>query len=282
MINDFKGLLRVVRAVGVNISMQEKRWANELYQGVDVDEKDLVRGGSEAFYDVSESGEIRRVIVYITQQIGPRGYLKTEEDLFNQEKFHKFHLFYCSTIKSYKLKRYRKTTRSDNRFRYHLIWNNQEIDAEGAVAGRELRLCKNCWSLLENLALELDEIGTFNSFNLEEFIKSGVTVGGLSPSSYLPEVGDRLRLYPDDWDEISRSVKERRNWECEECGISLKTSEFRRFLQAHHKDGDPSFNTLGNLQVLCIRCHAEQPMHGHIKHDPAYKRFCEIADKMLV
>lgn len=30
-----------------------------------------------------------------------------------------------------------------------------------------------------------------------------------------------------------------------------------------------------NLRVLCIRCHSEQPNHGHMRSLPQYKAFLE-------
>jgi hypothetical protein len=272
MINDFRGLLRVVRTVGVDVSQQEKKWSNELFQGVDVEERDLIIGDSDAFYDVSKTGEIRRVIVYITQRAGPKGrYLRTKEELY--ENFHKYHLFFCQTLKTYKLNRYRKTTRTDGKFRYHLIWDNEEVDPEDALSGRKLELCKNCYKKFPS---EFGFTGDVHNFDLEKFTKSGVTIEGLSSSTYLHAVGDCLRLYPNDWAKISKRVKERQNWACQDCQRSLKDQNFRKYLQAHHSDGDPSHNSLANLKVLCIRCHAEQPMHSHIKSDPTYQEFCNL------
>ena len=275
MINDFRGLLKTVKTVGVNVSVQEKKWAQRLLDGVDlVDPADLIIGTSNALYDVSESGEIRRVVIYITQKKGPGPGALTIEDLCDEERFHKFHLFLCRTIKTYTLNRYRKSNRTDGNFRYHLIWNNKEHEPEAAESGRGLRICKNC---LNEFPKEFGYSRDPQDFELEKFVESGSSIDGLSASAYLPAIGDRLRLYPDDWDKISKSVKERVDWECQDCGKSLKDSKLRKYLQAHHTDGDPSFNSLGNLRVLCIRCHAEQPMHGHIKNDPAYKEYCRIA-----
>jgi hypothetical protein len=32
-------------------------------------------------------------------------------------------------------------------------------------------------------------------------------------------------------------------------------------------------NHEGNLQVLCLGCHANQPQHGHLKKLPEYREF---------
>src|SRR5229473_1406916 len=47
-----------------------------------------------------------------------------------------------------------------------------------------------------------------------------------------------------------------------------------RFLHAHHIDADKSDNHSSNIKLLCIRCHALEFQHAHVKENPDYSLFC--------
>ena len=76
------------------------------------------------------------------------------------------------------------------------------------------------------------------------------------------------------WRDHSHRVREQKNWQCDECGISLKDNH--EMLHIHHAKGIRR-NTFADLQALCIGCHAEQPGKNHrqIKKKRTYKRFME-------
>jgi len=50
-------------------------------------------------------------------------------------------------------------------------------------------------------------------------------------------------------------------YRCVTCSIVLVQAE-SRFLHVHHRNGQKHDNADTNLKVLCIACHAEEPMHG--------------------
>ncbi len=56
------------------------------------------------------------------------------------------------------------------------------------------------------------------------------------------------------WTEISQKCRERDKWECQLCGINLKSD--KRLLDAHHVLGT-KYNELEDLISLCIGCHEE-------------------------
>jgi hypothetical protein len=60
--------------------------------------------------------------------------------------------------------------------------------------------------------------------------------------------------YPDNWRDISNSVKEKADWKCTRCGYP-HYPEYGYTLTVHHKDGDTSNNDVRNLEALCQRCH---------------------------
>ena len=60
---------------------------------------------------------------------------------------------------------------------------------------------------------------------------------------------------------LNRSVRERKGWKCDKCGIVLKDNHKMLYLYF--------------LQTLCIGCHAEHPgkKHRKLKKKRTYKRF---------
>ncbi|GAN30968.1 hypothetical protein [Legionella pneumophila] len=38
--------------------------------------------------------------------------------------------------------------------------------------------------------------------------------------------------------------------------------------------------TIAHLKVLCVKCHADEPNHGHMKHGRDYKQFLRIYEQV--
>lgn len=60
-------------------------------------------------------------------------------------------------------------------------------------------------------------------------------------------------LYPDNWTEISLTIRGERNYTCEGCG--QYGSRPRNPLTVHHVDYNPQNNAGSNLLLLCAKCH---------------------------
>lgn len=73
---------------------------------------------------------------------------------------------------------------------------------------------------------------------------------------------------------LSHQVRDQANWKCQQCGINLSNNRY--YLDAHHIWGT-QFNTPNDLEALCIGCHAEQPMSGHLrlKSEVRYQEFMQ-------
>ncbi len=56
------------------------------------------------------------------------------------------------------------------------------------------------------------------------------------------------------------------------CGIQL-SAQNSRYLHIHHKNSLKNDCRPENLVCLCIRCHAQQPNHSHIKSLFEYTEF---------
>ncbi|MDJ1168914.1 HNH endonuclease [Roseofilum sp. BLCC_M154] len=72
--------------------------------------------------------------------------------------------------------------------------------------------------------------------------------------------------YPENWNELSASIKAAASWRCQKCGKQcirpqektpgLSVSERRaRTLNVHHRNFKPEDNRLENLVALCTGCH---------------------------
>lgn len=72
--------------------------------------------------------------------------------------------------------------------------------------------------------------------------------------------------YPDNWNEIALSVKNKTGWRCQKCGLQCirpgedtfklsRSERMKRTLQVHHWDRNPSNNLPDNLIALCSADH---------------------------
>jgi 5-methylcytosine-specific restriction endonuclease McrA len=83
-----------------------------------------------------------------------------------------------------------------------------------------------------------------------------------------------LNVYSQDWNEISERTKRQRGYRCAKCNTVLGQSD-SKFLHVHHRNGQKHDNRESNLEVLCIGCHAEEPMHGHMRALREYQEYIE-------
>jgi hypothetical protein len=212
----------------------------------------------------------RRVIVYIrdTDEYGDRISLP------------KFHIAMCETLERmieegrYK-KRYVVATRDDGLFRIHKIQNGR-ISSSSDEA---LLVCQNCLHELHYNGFFMQMKKSVRHKSVETFlVKEFFADYGKSCVWAMPRYdADNAppNIYSPHFYRIAKAIKEQRGYKCENptCRIDLSKPENRRFLHAHHIDADKSDNHPSNIRLLCIRCHANEFQHSHLRESPDYEEF---------
>ena len=147
----------------------------------------------------------RRVILYIRDQV----------QYGDKPGEYKFHLVDCTTLKTMRNQnRYGKyvvSTSTSGKFKVNRIINNRSTEIEA-----ELHVCKHCLKQLKRRGYNF----AYKNFSIEEFFKA-MNDDNSGNFSYLPLENDLTapkNVYPEDWPEISRRLKKKYNYTCQECG----------------------------------------------------------------
>jgi hypothetical protein len=193
----------------------------------------------------------------------------------------KFHVADCGTLQEMKQKkrfaRYVVATRLDGTFRLNIINGGQKSEEV-----KKLSVCQNCMNQLQFDGFQMTmarqaRYALVNSFSIERFFQK-------YPKTLLVEVPKHdadtapLNDYNQDFSQKSMALRAAANWTCQNvsCGISLAKPDLRRFLHIHHLNSIKSDDSASNLKILCIRCHADEPNHGHMKTLPDYIHFTSL------
>lgn len=212
----------------------------------------------------------RRVVVYI-RDVAEYG---------AQVTMPKYHLAMCDTLNKmivegrYK-KRYVVATRDDGQFSIQRIRGDASVKSEEPLA-----VCQHCLDELKYKSFSL-RLGGFEraeavrAFSLrgffEEFGRSCVWAMPKYDATHAP-----ANIYSPHFFRIAKALKQKRGYRCEQvdCKIDLSNREDQKFLHAHYIDADKSDNHPSNIKLLCIRCHALEFQHAHVRDNPDYSRFC--------
>jgi hypothetical protein len=189
----------------------------------------------------------------------------------------RFHIADCETLEQMKQKnafdRYVVATRDDGSFVVNMIGKGGQVTRET----KQLNVCQNCLNKLgfdgfsrhlsrQRRRMIVSEF-TIRRF-FEKFPKSLLSVHPTGAAETAP-----VNNYPADFEIISERLRTRRGWTCESCDRSFAALSDRKFLHVHHKNGMKNNSSDQNLRVLCLGCHAQEPLHAHMKRLPEYRDF---------
>ncbi len=245
--------------------------------------------GDDGLYCVIKRGEhffLTRIILHIVNykvhflnQLGRENALLAFRDGDYdapelRKEIHKYHFSNCQTIKNmFKNdfgKKYKQSHRQDGKFRYMFIENNAvSMERED----QKLNVCTFCLTWFRDKIQQPLQAEKFLPSNFFENIDDAEW---LPDCGYPPAATALPNIYPADFVKISKKFRASRNYQCEQCKIDLQHQNLQKFSECHHTDMNVTDNRIANLKCLCIKCHAEQPMHGRIKQQPRYREFLPI------
>ncbi len=208
----------------------------------------------------------RKVIVYIRDQ-----YFKYHS------KGYKFHLTKCNTIstafRNRRNSRYVVSLRTDGQFKINLFEDNVIVEKDLI---EPMNVCKNCLEKIDYKKYKARpyhiKSKIYENFDLAEYFnqfkRSNLNTGLFRNANNAP-----LNIYSKNFKLKSKTIREKKKYKCQNCGIDLSKLEHRKYAHVHHRDGDKSNDNPTNLEVLCIECHSNQPGHERLKYNSDYKDF---------
>ena len=206
----------------------------------------------------------RRVLIHIRDvaNIGGRKHIP------------RFHIANCRTLiemkSSGRFERYVVSEREDGNF--HIRYDS------GPLKITKLDVCQNCLDKLSWNGFSSDMSKNSRTQIVSSFLPK--LFFDKYPKSLHPVIPSYtsatapINEYPQNWEEISRELKKQLGYRCQEYGCTIQLSHSdSKFLHVHHKNSLKNDCSPENLICLCIRCHASQPNHSHMKSLPEYSEF---------
>jgi hypothetical protein len=284
-ITKFNKLRLAIAALGAEpaIAELEKKLKSS---GVDIEKGSTVATGNGIYY-IDKRGLLTKVVIHIVDKTVDGRYSKNLPELVSHHQFeseelineiNKFHILKCTTIEGAERNgwadRYKGSKRTDGRFFYRFLKDNQVLSEQN---NQKLNVCKNCLKLV---AKQTGKNLTVDNFDLNSFFEVHEELNNLN-QNVQSEMACAPNVYQADWSDISIRYKNINKYQCQGINCTnpdLSDPALRKYLHTHHKSFDKTNNQISNLEALCVKCHAEQPHHSHLKTSPDYKAYLKLRE----
>ena len=198
-------------------------------------------------------------------------YRASVEDLLSDDinkKAPKFHFSWCRTLQEMERKgkfaRYIFSRRKINKFKVQATeWDGDLIKQYGEhheVEDVMLFACRNCLDGTGYRGYRKDKSknekdNAVESFKIIEFLEENEATFTTAKFYQVRHSDETVQpmVYSDDFPEISRKLREEKDWFCTKCKVDMR--RMKKGLHTHHKNGVKNDNSRRNLQVLCALCH---------------------------
>ena len=196
----------------------------------------------------------------------------------------RFHVAYhCTTLMKMrekgKIDRYFASQNMDGEFTVDAYVDERNRNSEIKETISKLKVCKNCLKELQYKGCTTERpvpVDIWHGFDIPDFFENYPKAHFKKPKfdKHTYKGSD----YTSDFPIIRRELLEKRNYCCERCKVNLSQMNLRKLLHVHHKNSVKSDNSLKNLEVLCIDCHANE--HAHLVYPERMKNLREECIKI--
>jgi len=200
-----------------------------------------------------------------------------------EARYPRYHVTHCSTLQEMnaagRFERYVIAAETTGEFTLNMI-----TDGRARSERKRLDVCQNCLAGLafKGFSFRRDRptrLGIVRDFTPEAFFAIYPRTLHVRMPRYTSDTAP-IDTYSEDFPLISRRIRQESNWRCEKCRRDFSAVRLQRYLDVHHKDGNRRNNQRNNLEVLCIKCHAEEPLHRHLMSHPRYRAFARACGEL--
>ncbi len=233
-------------------------------EGAFINLNDLIYTNRGIYY-IFPDNTIKKVLLYQ----GERHFRITDKLGDNIDP--SFHIYKCDIIKQQleqRTKLFKITTRKDGKFLIRDYKFDENMKRGEETSYKKLLLCNLCFimfSRVRRTSIPRDD------FSIREFLDPGYSSLTFNYNFDEIPVG-----YKSNWQEIAASLKEKRNYTCDKCGVRVERLFAEKFLNIHFTTERMYTKSIDRVAMLCIKCHSEEPGHEHIKTKSEYRNFIGI------